>query len=54
MDILFKSTLDEVEITNAKLEHTNISLKRFGRGSVNYYRVETFREEYDIGFYSSG
>ena len=34
VDILFKSTLDEMGITDLKLEHTNTSLKGFGGGRL--------------------
>lgn len=42
VDILFKSTMDKMKITDLKLEHTTTSLKRFGGGrltpmvSLNY------------------
>lgn len=32
VDVLFKSALEEMRITNLSLEHTNTSLKGFGRG----------------------
>lgn len=34
VDILFKSTLNEMGITDLKLEHTNTSLKGFGGGRL--------------------
>lgn len=34
MDILFKSTLYEMGIVDLRLEHTNTSLKEFGRGKL--------------------
>lgn len=34
MDIPFKSTLYEMGIVDLRLEHTNTSLKEFGRGKV--------------------
>lgn len=34
VDVLFKSTLNEMGITNLRLEHTNTSLKGFGEGKL--------------------
>lgn len=35
MDVLFKSTLNEIETTSLRLENTITSLKRFCRGKIN-------------------
>ena len=34
VDVLFKSTLEEMRITDLRLEHINTSLKGFGRGKL--------------------
>lgn len=34
MDVLFKSTLNEMGIADLRLEHTNTSLKGFGEGKL--------------------
>ena len=34
VDVLFKSTLEEIGIADLRLEHTNTSLKGFGRGKL--------------------
>lgn len=34
VDVLFKSTLEEMGITDMRLEHTNTSLKGFGGGNL--------------------
>lgn len=57
VDILFKSILDEMKITNLNLEHTSTSLNRFGgkndasRSSdvTNNNQLEAIREDHDTG-----
>lgn len=34
VDVLFKTTLDEMGITDLRIEHTSTSLKRFGGGKL--------------------
>lgn len=39
VNVLFKSTLDEIGITSLRLENTSTSLKGFGRGKLTLFGV---------------
>ena len=39
VDVMFKSTLEEIRIADMRLEHTNTSLKGYGGGNLVHLSV---------------